>query len=191
MICGGTIVTAATKRKGWLSIANNTVGVSIASGKDTLKLDQDKPLKSIFFLLVILLIILLPLSVACVGVPTTARVIEVIDGDTIVIEGGYRVRYIGIDTPEKGEPYYSEARQANQRLVQGKKVRLEKDVSDMDKYGRLLRYVYVNSTFVNAELVRQGYARAHAYPPDTKYQFYLEAAEREARQEGKGIWQQK
>lgn len=149
-------------------------------------------MKNILFLpLAILFITLLTLSISCIGAPTTAKVTEVIDGDTIVITGGYRVRYIGIDAPEKGEAFYSEARQANQRLVGGKKVRLEKDISDMDRYGRLLRYVYVNSTFVNAELVRQGYARAHSYPPDTKYQNYLEAAQREAQQGGKGIWQQK
>ena len=61
----------------------------------------------------------------------------------------------------------------------------------INKYGRLLRYVYVNNTFVNAELVRQGYVRARSYPPDIKYQSYLETAEREAKLRHKGIWQQK
>lgn len=98
------------------------------------------------------------------------------------------MRYIGIDTPEKGEFYYEEATRANRELVEGKKVRLERDVSERDKYGRLLRYVYVNGVFVNAELVRQGYARATAYPPDTKYQSLLEQKEREARGARKGIW---
>lgn len=162
------------------------------SWRDTLKLDKDKPLKTVLLLfLAILFITLLTFPISCVEVPSTAKVIEVIDGDTFVITGGYQVRYIGIDAPEKGEAYYFEARQANQRLVGSKKVRLEKDISDTDRYGRLLRYVYVNSTFVNAELVRQGYARAYSYPPDTKYQNYLEAAQKEAQQGGKGIWQQK
>ena len=76
----------------------------------------------------------------------------------------------------------------NEELVGKGKVMLEKDTSDKDIYGRLLRYVYVNDIFVNAELVRQGYAYARAYPPDLKYQDYLEAAEKEARQKKRGIW---
>lgn len=143
------------------------------------------------FLFVGLLLAFYFLSATCAKPPTTVKVIKVIDGDTIVLEGGYRVRYIGIDAPEKGEPYYSEAQDANRRLVQNKRVRLEKDISETDKYGRLLRYVHVDSTFVNAELVRQGYAKAHAYPPDIKYQAYLQAMEKEAQQEGKGIWKRK
>jgi micrococcal nuclease len=115
-------------------------------------------------------------------------VTEVIDGDTITIAGGDRVRYIGIDTPEKDEPFYLEAWQANHELVEGKAVRLERDVSETDKYGRLLRYVWVDGTMVNAELVRRGLAEAKAYPPDTKYQSYLEQAEAEARQAGRGMW---
>lgn len=128
---------------------------------------------------------------ACFQPRDVAKVIQVIDGDTIIIEEGYHIRYIGIDTPERGEPYYHEAWEANRKLVEGKKVRLGKDLTDKDKHGRLLRYVYVDTTFVNAELVRQGYAYAKAYLPNTKYQVYLEAVEREAKQKGKGIWEQK
>jgi len=127
----------------------------------------------------------------CSSPPDTAKVIQVIDGDTIIIEGGYRVRYIGIDTPEihpKVEIFGIEAWQANRKLVEGKEVRLERDVSEIDKYGRLLRYVYVDGIFVNAELVREGLAEAKAYPPDTKYQDYLEQMEVEAREAGRGIW---
>ena len=118
-------------------------------------------------------------------------VTQVIDGDTIVIEGNYHVRYIGIDTPEvrpQPEAFGIEAWQANRQLVEGKEVRLERDVSETDKYGRLLRYVYVDSVFVNAELVREGLARAIAYPPDTKHQDYLERMEAEARKAGRGMW---
>ncbi|HEX77028.1 MAG TPA: thermonuclease family protein [Dehalococcoidia bacterium] len=126
------------------------------------------------------------------GAPSNlALVTRVIDGDTIEIAGGQRVRYIGIDTPEvypQLEPWGLEALAANERLVGGKRVRLERDVTDRDRYGRLLRYVYVDDTFVNAELVRLGLARARAYPPDTKYQHILEQAEREARAAGLGIW---
>lgn len=127
----------------------------------------------------------------CISPPETAMVTQVIDGDTITIEGGYRVRYIGIDTPEvhpELEDFGMEAWQANRQLVEGKKVRLERDVSETDKYGRLLRYVFAGDIFVNGELVRQGLAQAKAYPPDTRYQDYLEQMEAEAKEAGRGIW---
>ncbi len=136
------------------------------------------------------LILALFFSAAC-GVnsaPEAARVTQVIDGDTIILEGGHRVRYIGIDAPERDEPFYQEAKEANQALVEGKRVRLERDISQRDMYGRLLRYVWANGTLVEAELVRQGYAVAKAYPPDTKYQAELEQIERQARETGRGIW---
>jgi len=117
-----------------------------------------------------------------------ALVTRVIDGDTIEIEGGYRVRYIGIDAPEKAEPYYWEALQANRDLVEGKKVWLEKDVEDRDRYGRLLRYVWVDNTMVNAELVRLGYAYSYSYPPNLKHQTYLLQMEQEAREHKRGLW---
>jgi micrococcal nuclease len=141
-----------------------------------------------FLAIVVLLLVLIG---GCVSPPATARVTEVIDGDTIIVEGGYRVRYIGIDTPEtypEAEAFGIEAWQANRSLVEGNEVRLEKDVSETDKYDRLLRYVYVDGVLVNAELVKQGLARAKAYPPDTKYQAYFEEMEAEAREAGRGIW---
>lgn len=140
---------------------------------------------------------LIPLLLAlagCVPVATdadTVRVTSVIDGDTIVIAGGARVRYIGIDSPEmrpQPEAFAREATQANREMVEGKTVRLERDVSETDRYGRLLRYVWVDGTMVNSELVRRGLATARAYPPDIRYQFLLEAAELEARAAGRGMW---
>jgi micrococcal nuclease len=134
---------------------------------------------------------LLLLLCGCISPPDTARVTRVIDGDTITIEGGFRVRYIGIDTPEvypQVEAFGIEAWQANRQLVEDKEVRLERDVSDTDRYDRLLRYVYVDDVLVNAELVRLGLARAKAYPPDTKYQELLEEMETEARKAGRGMW---
>jgi micrococcal nuclease len=101
------------------------------------------------------------------------------------------VRYIGIDTPEvhpELEAFDEDAREANRKLVEGKEVRLERDISETDKYGRLLRYVYVDDIFVNAELVKQGLARVKSYPPDTRYQDYLEEMEQQARQAGRGLW---
>ena len=119
-----------------------------------------------------------------------ARVIRVIDGDTVELADGRRVRYIGIDTPElrPPEPLAREATEYNRRLVEGRMVRLERDVSDTDRYGRLLRYVWVDGILVNAELVREGYAEAREYPPDTRYAPCLEALEEEARRFGRGIW---
>ena len=127
----------------------------------------------------------------CSSPPDTALVTQVIDGDTIVIAGGYRVRYIGIDTPEvypQQKAYGMEAWQANCRLVESKIVHLERDISQTDKHRRLLRYVYVDDIFINAELVKLGLAYAKAYPPDIKHQNLLEELETEARQAGRGMW---
>jgi len=119
---------------------------------------------------------------------------RVIDGDTIELETGETVRYIGIDTPETVHPdkpvqcFGKEASTKNTELVAGKRVRLEKDVSETDRYGRLLRYVYVGDTFINDYLVRQGYANASSYPPDVKYQDQFRQAEQEARVAKRGLW---
>ncbi len=139
-------------------------------------------------LAVLFLSVLLLLPSACKQPSETVTVVKVIDGDTIVIEGGYHVRYIGVDSPETDEFYYSEAKQMNADLVDGQEVRLESDITDKDKYGRLLRYVFVGDTFVNAEMVRQGCAWSMAYEPDVKYQVYLAAMEKEARQLKRGFW---
>ncbi|MBN1135824.1 MAG: thermonuclease family protein [Anaerolineae bacterium] len=130
---------------------------------------------------------------------TPARVVRVVDGDTIEVEidgREYRVRYIGVDAPEtvkENTPVEwmgPEASAANKALVYGKTVYLEKDVSETDRYGRLLRYLFLaDGTFVNGELVRQGYAQAITYPPDVKYQELLRALEREAQSAGRGLWQ--
>jgi len=140
-------------------------------------------------LAVILVLILTFLATGCYGVNENAVLVtQVIDGDTIEIEGGYHVRYIGIDTPEIGEPYYLEATEANRNLVEGKVVWLEKDVEDKDKYGRLLRYVWVDDTMVNAELVSLGYAYSYSYPPNVSYQKHFLQLEQEAREQERGLW---
>jgi len=119
---------------------------------------------------------------------------EVIDGDTVKLRGGERVRYIGIDTPElkgkDGRPefYAWEAKEANRKLVEGKKVKLEFDVEKRDRYGRLLAYVYVDGLMVNEWLVANGYARAVAFPPNVKYEEHFRKLEIEARELGLGIW---
>lgn len=120
-------------------------------------------------------------------------VTRVIDGDTIELEGGVKLRYIGIDAPEfrdKEECFAQSARAKNTELVEGKEVRLEKDVSETDKYSRLLRYVYLGNIQVNELLVREGYAKSRSYPPDVKYQEKFRSAQNQARQEGKGLWKE-
>ena len=139
-------------------------------------------------LVIVLVLASFLLPLACREPSGTTTVTRVIDGDTVIIKGGYHVRYNGVDAPESGEFYYLEAKQINEGLVVGKNVRLERDISDKDSYGRLLRYVYVDDDFVNAEMVRKGCAWAIAYTPDVKYQVYLEAMEEEARQLRRGIW---
>lgn len=116
------------------------------------------------------------------------RVTKVIDGDTIVLENGEHVRYIGMDAPEKGRPYYTEAARENKRLVGGKKVRLEYDVSRTDRYGRTLAYVYVGDIFVNAELVKNGYDMIYTFPPNVKYYKTFLSLQEEARKQKRGLW---
>ena len=130
-------------------------------------------------------------EISVVDTEGQVRVVRVIDGDTIEVEGGARVRYIGIDAPEvypQTEYYGLEAWAKNRELVEGKTVTLEKDVSETDVYGRLLRYVWVDGVFVNGELVRLGYAQAISYPPDTKYQERLAQLDEEAREASRGLW---
>lgn len=123
-----------------------------------------------------------------------AKVVRVIDGDTIEIEGGEKVRYIGIDTPETVDPrkpiqcFGVEASKKNKELVEGKMARLEKDITDRDKYNRLLRYVWIGDTLINQELAAQGFAKSYSYPPDVKYQDRFVAAEKKAREDKLGLW---
>jgi micrococcal nuclease len=131
---------------------------------------------------------------ACVPTGTTreiATVTRIVDGDTIDVEidgASFRVRYIGIDTPERGRPFFDEATGKNASLVEGRTVTLIKDVSETDRYDRLLRYVLVGSTFVNHQLVRDGYALAFTYPPDVACSKAFVEAQRQAASEGRGLW---
>lgn len=120
-----------------------------------------------------------------------ATVTHIVDGDTIDVligEMTYRVRYIGVNTPERGEPCYAEATAANAAFVSGQTVYLLRDISQTDRYDRLLRYVYVGDVFVNAALVAAGYAEAVEYPPDTAQAKYLESLETEARTAQRACW---
>ncbi len=124
-------------------------------------------------------------------------VIRVVDGDTIQVRIGARlekIRYIGVNTPEvhhptKGqEPGGREASEVNRQLVAGKQVRLELDVRERDRYGRVLAYVWVGDLMINAELVRLGYAQVMTIPPNVRYQRMFIRLQREAREAGRGLW---
>lgn len=124
----------------------------------------------------------------------TYRVTKVIDGDTIHLENGEKVRYIGINTPETKHPtkgvemYGKEAYEANRRIVEGKTVKIELDVEQRDRYGRLLAYVWVDKTFVNAWLVENGYAQVMTVPPNVKYQDLFLKLQKQAREKNIGLW---
>ena len=136
-------------------------------------------------------------------------VTRAVDGDTLVLENKERVRLIGIDTPEmhESDKLERDARRSGQdtetikqlgrrayeftkKLVEGKRVRLEFDAERFDKYNRLLAYVYLeDGTFVNAEIVRQGYASLLTIPPDVKYAELFQKLYKEAREKKRGLWQ--
>lgn len=126
-------------------------------------------------------------------------VISVIDGDTIEINSGIRVRLIGIDTPETKHPkkpvecFGKEASSETKRILEKKEVILQKDVSESDKYQRLLRYVFLpiedgKLLFVNDYLIREGFARTLTYPPDVKYNEQFLKAQSEAKVNNRGLW---
>lgn len=124
-------------------------------------------------------------------------VVRVVDGDTVHVRIGDRiekVRLIGVNTPEihhprKGEePGGRQALAVNRQLLLGKRVRLELDVQHRDRYGRLLAYVWVGDTMVNAELVRRGYAQVMTVPPNVRYQDLFLKLQRDAREAGRGLW---
>lgn len=124
-------------------------------------------------------------------------VVRVVDGDTIHVRIGTRlekVRYIGVNSPElhhptKGEePGGREAAAVNGQIAAGKRVRLELDVQERDRYGRLLAYVWVGKVMVNAELVRRGCAQVMTVPPNVRHQDLFLKLQRDARQAGRGLW---
>lgn len=137
------------------------------------------------FTLVVFFFVLVPGA----GAEPFATVRSVIDGDTAVLEDGRRVRYLGINAPERGQPYSAEATAFNRRLSEGRRVRLEEDVVREDRYGRLLAYVYIDGEMINARLIEAGLAYLLVIPPNLKhYDPFLEL-QRQARAARRGIWQ--
>ena len=130
------------------------------------------------------------------GPPREAKVDRVIDGDTAVLEGGARVRFLGIDAPEMAsdgrpaEPLAHQSKDYVAELIQGKTVRLEYDRERYDRYGRLLAYLYLpDGAMVNLMVVRQGLARVYSQAPNLLHQETLNAAQQEAMAAGRGLWQ--
>jgi micrococcal nuclease len=127
----------------------------------------------------------------------TATVTRAIDGDTVEVEVDGRtetVRYIGVDTPESVKPdtpvecYALAASHFNERLVEGERVRLSFDAERRDTYGRLLAYVHLADRFVNAELLRRGYATTLTIPPNDRFAARFGRLERAAARAGRGLW---
>lgn len=127
------------------------------------------------------------------------KVVNVIDGDTVRLENGQSLRYIGIDTPEikikqngrfsyKPQPFAIDAKKLNEKLVKNKFVRVEFDVEKTDKYKRLLGYCFIANTLINAKLVEEGFATTYTYPPNVKYTDILISAQKTARKNKKGMW---
>ncbi|MBM3705776.1 MAG: hypothetical protein FJW66_04545 [Actinobacteria bacterium] len=114
---------------------------------------------------------------------------EVIDGDTFILEDGIAVRLLGINSPEIDRYFYEEAKEALRYMVEGQKVQLERDISDADRYGRLLRYVFMGELFVNLEMVRRGFANVFTMAPDVRHHYELLEAERYAREDNTGLWE--
>jgi len=147
-------------------------------------------------LILFVLLIVILFSSGCITSETVKEtrekvlVTEVTDGDTITIQGGIRVRLLGIDAPEKNEKFYSDSQKWLQNLLLFKEIELESDYEDKDRYNRLLRWVWLEDKLVNEQLVMEGLAIAKFYENNEKYQNRIANAEAFAIKEKKGLWLQ-
>jgi len=167
-----------------------------------MKITKDKFIKILIPILTTLIVAIIinpskPINDLPLVKPTTGResaiVKRVVDGDTFELDNGSKVRLIGIDAPEDPlgktpDCFAKESFQFLKELVEGKSVTLAKDINNKDKYGRLLRYVFLDPIFVNEILVKKGFAKATPYPPDVLHQEGLSNAEKEAITLAKGLW---
>ncbi len=159
---------------------------------------NNKRRKLLFLLIFLLVVGFYYLSEKRENTPDTAeyRVLNVIDGDTVIIDDarGSRVRYLGIDTPEiayqgsPGDPMSEEARDYNIKLVQGKRVKLEFDKEKYDVYGRILAYVYIDDLLVNEELLKEGLATVLIIEPNGMHSEIVLDALQQAKKDKKGMW---
>ncbi|MBU2523401.1 MAG: thermonuclease family protein [Nanoarchaeota archaeon] len=147
---------------------------------------KERNIKNLFFATVVTLIIMGAIFLIndynLTGYPTNMGeirlVTKVIDGDTVIIEGGDSVRLLGIDTDEKGYPCYSQAKKRLEELVLNKEVYLEADEEDQDMYGRYLRYIILDGENINIKLVQEGLAVARSSQENKKYKKVMIDAER-------------
>jgi micrococcal nuclease len=119
---------------------------------------------------------------------TEVRVTKVFDGDTVKTETGEKIRYIGINSPEKGEPFSSDATELNKQLVLGKSIGIEYDIQKKDRFGRTLAYVFSDNNLVNIVLVKKGLVVSETIQPNVKYQDKIVDGQKEARDNCLGIW---
>jgi len=124
--------------------------------------------------------------------PQSFTVAKVVDGDTIKLNDGRTIRYIGLDAPEEGECFAEEAKKINSDLVLGKKVRFEMDTNEMDRFGRYLSYLFLQDdeeVFVNQYLLQEGAGEFFLDTVNLRYQDLLVQTAEKAHQENKGLWQ--
>src|SRR3989344_3166877 len=151
-------------------------------------------MKQLRLFLIISVLFLIACTNGIVGIENSEKqgpflVTNAVDGDTLDINTTERIRLSGINTPEKGECYYQEAKDKLKGLTVNKEVYIEKDRTDIDKYGRLLRYIYQEDQLINGILVEQGYARVYdKYKDDTKRYLQLKRLEDTAKEFKKGVW---
>ena len=136
----------------------------------------------------LLLLTVLILTAQGVKSDSSAHCTRVIDGDTIELSTGERVRYIGIDTVEPTDRLGKVITEFNRYLIEGKDIRLEFDIEKYDKYNRLLAYVYVDDIFVNATLVERGLAEVMTVPPNVRHRRHFQQLQGKARKSKRGIW---
>ena len=116
------------------------------------------------------------------------KVTHVIDGDTAVLADGRKVRFIGINTPERNTPLYQEAKDFTRKLIGGREITIAFDKERKDRFGRTLAYLYVGETFVNAELVKAGLAYFYEFKPNTRHSTLFRKLQQEARKRGEHLW---
>lgn len=116
------------------------------------------------------------------------KVKEVIDGGTILLENGEVVKYIGVELPEDNSKYFDEALNFNKLIIDKKPIKLQFDIQGRDSHGNLLAYVYVGGMFVNAEIIKHGFARFIPHHKNNQHQELFAVLESEAIRHKKGVW---
>ncbi len=170
------------KRRSRFTVDGSRTNKSVSQGISSVSPER-LPLS---FLLLSLSTILLTTAVFAADLVATVR--EVLDGDTIVLNDGRKVRYLGINAPEHGQSYAPEATNFNRRLVSGLPVRLEFDQVQEDRYHRLLAYVYQGRTMINEQLLVEGWAHIFLMPPNTRYAERFLQVQEKAKTARKGVW---